>query len=245
MTVNNNLPLTNFNPNEFDDTFDETFEEKPQSTEVVSNESSTSDTADTLAADAAQSVNGVSLDDLDITDEPEQTETATEEEKPVGYEQFSKDFEKYLGINLEGAKALLAELQTFRVETLVEKQQAQLKSKWGGDYEARFESVKEYFAKLPPAKQQALDNVEGAELIWAKIERDQASARANSTPNVPNYVSGRTATTTQRISTGNKAVLNYSDIVNMSPSEYRARQVEIQKAFEENRVNMDMDDSPF
>jgi hypothetical protein len=239
--------LMNNNPNE---EWDDTFEERPTGAVPASQEENQQQPSEVPQSEAPEdtlTVNGVSLDDLNIE------ETSTEEapveeaqpEKPIGYEEFANNFKKYLGIDLEQAKLMVAELQGFRVQTLVEKQQSQLKSKWGDDYDNRFNAVKEYYSKLPQDKQQALDNVEGAELIWAKIERDQQAQRQNRTPQVPNFVSGRTTSAQTRTSTGNKPVFQYSDIVNMSPSEYRARQQEIQSAFDEGRVNMDSDDSPF
>lgn len=236
--MDNEQKLVAFNPN--GDEWDETFDEAPKSegSEAVAVEE----------VEEVPSVNGISLDDLNTEDEVEDLQEAPvsqEPEKPLGFEEFSQNFKKYLGMDLKQAQAMIAELQGFRVQTLVEKQQSQLKGKWGEAYDERFNQVKEYYAKLPVEKQRALDNVEGAELIWAKIERDANAARNSRTPQVPNYVSGRTTSSQQRVSTGNKSVLQYSDIVNMSPQEYRMRQQEIQSAFDEGRVNMNSDDSPF
>lgn len=238
--------LMNIDPNsEWDDTFEERPSDMPQ-TEVAKTEAVEDVPVQESASEETPSVNGVSLDDLNLEEEVAVEETVPQEpEKPVGYEEFAKNFQKYLGIDLEQAKQMVAELQGFRVQTLVEKQQSQLKSKWGDSYDERFNAVKDYYAKLPADKQRALDNVEGAELIWAKIERDQTAARNSRTPQVPNFVSGRTTSAQARTVTGNKSVMQYSDIVNMSPQEYRARQAEIQLAFDEGRVNMDTDDSPF
>lgn len=239
--------LVNFDPNsEWDDTFEERPSDTPQ-TEVANTEAVEDVLTQEAVSEETPSVNGLSLDDLNIEEE----ETASVEEvnqeptKPVGYEDFAKQFKQYLGIDLEQAKLMVAELQGFRVQTLVEKQQAQLQSKWGEHYSERFEQVKEYYSKLSPEKQRALDNVEGAELIWAKIEQQNQRVQQSRTPQVPNFVSGRTTSAQSRTNSGNKAVLQYSDILNMSPSEYRARQAEIQAAFDEGRVNMDADGSPF
>lgn len=244
------MPNTvNYNPNTIswgDD--DDTFNEPKEGEEVVSEqpvaEVSTEEQSET--PEAIESVNGVSLEDLDSEDEPAKTVEPVKEEQPVGYEQFASDFKKYIGVDLNGAKQMLAELQAFRVQTIVEKQQGVLKSKWGDAYDERFAQVTEYFQKLSPAKQQALDNPEGAELIWAKISADTQKQESSKQPKVPNFVSGKTTTTTNRSATNSKQVLNYSDILAMSPKEYRSRQKEIQLAFEEGRVHMDNDsDSPF
>lgn len=239
--LENKLPLVNQNnQQQEEDEFDETFDERPQSNEKPSEPEAPA--IDTPPVESEKlTVNGLTVDDLSLEDDSTTNKdtSVAEPEKPVGYEQFAKDFERYLGIPLEGAKQMMAELQGFRVETLVEKQQRQLKDKWGDSYDERFNAVADYFAKLPEAKQKALDNVEGAELIWAKLSMEQQAVKNSQTPQVPHFNTGKTANVHSRTSTGNKPVLQYSDIVRMSPSEYRARQAEIQAAFDDGRVNMD------
>lgn len=226
---------------------DDTFNEQPAEPNAEETTAEAPATEQQEAPEAPQSVNGVSLDDLsEDGSEPEKPAPPVEQEKPVGYDQFAADFRKYMGVDLEGAKSMLAELQAFRVETLVEKQQSVLRKSWGDAYDERFTQVAEYFSKLSPEKQKALDNPEGAELIWAKLSQEQTKKANSQQPNVPNFVSGRTTTATNRATTGNKPVMQYSEILAMSPSEYRKNQKMIQLAFDEGRVNMDDEENnPF
>jgi hypothetical protein len=232
------MPNTvNYNPHvdvwgNDDDTFNVQSEGESTSTEVTAETEQVSAAESATTEDQPLEVNGINLDNLETEESP--PEVVKPEEKPLGYDQFALDFKKHIGVDLEGAKAMLAELQAFRVETLIEKQQSVLKGKWGDSYDDRFTQVKEYFQKLSPAKQQALDNPEGAELIWAKISSEQSKTQESQTP-----------TNTNRATTGNKQVLQYSDILAMTPKEYKAKQKEIQLAFDEGRVNMDDGNEPF
>lgn len=174
---------------------------------------------------------GISLDEIGAEVEAE-PEAQAEPQVPVGFEDFSKQFEQYLGFDLKSAKSMIEELQGFRTQYNVEQQKNNLRNEWGGEFDTRFQEVQQYFKTLPPAQQQALDNVDGAKLIWAKIAQQNQTRK----PNVPTFVSSRGS-----VPSGTKDTINYSDIVAMSPKDYKANSAAIEAAFAEGRVNMNVE----
>jgi len=164
-------------------------------------------------------------------DEPEEEEKPKEEteKKPPTSTEFDTQFEERFGVKPTDALYLVNELLQFKqivdqiggMETLVEfrirQQENELQQSWGVDeaeFASRMKMVRDYFKELSPAKQAALDNPDGARLIWAYLERSLPGGPSK------NPVSSRrpAAKTTVR----GKKRIKLSDLENMSDEEYES-----------------------
>ncbi len=112
---------------------------------------------------------------------------------------FAEDFKQYMGFDVDELrdgmkefKRMNEEIVAYRNEKALKQQLNQVKSKWGIDdtaFDARMNQVVERFNKYPPEMKAKLDNPEGIELIWAKIQQEQQSQVAR--PNVPQFERSR------------------------------------------------------
>lgn len=184
-----------------------------------------------------------SLDELELPPQAESTQPQPEEVKPPQgeeYEKFAKDFREYLGFDIDELKAGMQELQQLReyeTQRVAQQQQQQelesLRTEWGVDQselDNRMNMILERFAKYPPEMQQRLDNLEGAKLIWAKLQQESEMSQQQ----VPAFQksSGKTAS-------GQQAMFTKSEIQSMSSSEYAKHADKILKAYQLGLVNLD------
>ena len=148
----------------------------------------------------------------------QQFENATDEEKAAFMKKlssedgarFRKEFKEYLGIDpLEAFEAvnntarLTAQLEAWRREVVRQQEEQQLRTEFGDEYETLMPEVIQYFQQLPPDKQRALDNIDGARLIAAMVRQRKANERRGvSHPNFVNNnvrpISGRNSSPTIR-----------------------------------------------
>jgi hypothetical protein len=174
-------------------------------------------------------------------------ETASEETPPVAeavpdeVQSFSfkteedfqaaalKAFETKLGAPLDAVVQMLEDFGGYRNQQLIEEQKQPLKSEWGTEFDDRYAQVVEKFQTLPPEMQKALDNTEGAKLIWALIEKEGGS----SVPSVPTF--DRKGSTLNRA----KAKFSYtqSQIEGMDMKTYRANAEDINNAYQNGLVD--------
>lgn len=167
--------------------------------------------------------------DLSMLDLPEdkQTEEKAEEEitKAPGYQEFSEDFKKFTGLELNKAVELINELQSYKQQQLIDNQRNQLQTAWGiagKDFDTRLQQVQERFAKYPPELQVRLDNPEGAQLIWAKIQQEQTSKQKQ----IPQLQKGSKSTAAK-----SNHLFTRQQISKMSDSEYSANAAKIAYAY--------------
>lgn len=144
------------------------------------------------------------------------------------------ELKQLLGAGLTDVYGLLKELTDFRNQYYTEQQLSVLKNEWGDTYESNMQMVHERWAKLPQDKQGALNNVDGARLLLALIEKEQGQKTSSRTPNTPKYV--KSSSSGQGSSTGK---IRMSDVMKMSEAEYRKNEPLIQKAIREGRVIRD------
>jgi hypothetical protein len=146
---------------------------------------------------------------------------------------FNASFEKLFGMPVNDALNLVQELVAFRAQVeasggtkalaqmSVARQEEILKTDWQVDqaeFNQRMRAIRAYFNTLPPNKQQALDDVDGAKIIWAKIEGDLKKRSMKATPSINR--SSRATTPQGRINQP-KQLYKMSDLVEMSDDEYR------------------------
>lgn len=181
---------------------------------------------------------GYSLEDLGA--QPQQDEQQGQE-APEGQQQteddwFRQRFQEYFGVDPQEAAQRFQELQQFRQQQLIQQQQAELQREWGDAYQERLEAVKEYFNnRLTPEQQQALDNADGARLIWARIQQEQMANQ----PQVPNYQQTTGQPPQQRVQQAATPQYKFtkSQIDKMSRAEYENNIKEIEDAIMNGLVN--------
>lgn len=149
---------------------------------------------------------------VDVTD-PEFADFAAKMQKFLGH-----DFETYQQQrkSLQEANKLRKELETQKVQTNIERQEAYIKGKWKVDdaeYKTRMEKVVQVFAQLDPATQKLLDrDPNGALKLWKDIQATESVA-----PVVPKYEKSSPSTVTA--SAGSKPKFTRSQINKLSPEE--------------------------
>jgi len=169
--------------------------------------------------------------------EPQQSQQQPQQEQQYQYldAQMENALNEYMqtkfGVSPDEFNQRFSELQQFRQQQLIQQQQNELQKEWGNQFDERLNLVKEYFNNnLTPEQQSALDNADGAKLIWAKIQQEQSANQ----PNVPNYQQqASNQTPMQRVN--NAATPNYmftrSQIDSMSTQEYQKNIKDIEYAF--------------
>lgn len=137
---------------------------------------------------------------------------------------FAEDFKQYLGFDIselrEGIqtfKAMHQEIVQYKTQKAVDASMKQLQQEWGvdsGEFEQRMSMVLDRFNKYPSELKAKLDNVEGAKLLWAKIEQE-ARAKGKKVPAFERSNSPVSAGT-------NRPMFTWAEIDAMSQSEYEA-----------------------
>jgi hypothetical protein len=181
-----------------------------------------------------------SMEELDL---PEDLGVDTSEKEDVPElpdteeaKQFAKQFQEYLGISVEefrnaaqDYKKTIEYVNQVRAEQERNKAMAELSQEWGVDsneVQSRLEKVQERFNKYPEEMQNRLDNLEGAKLIWAKIQAEQ---QAKEQKQVPEFQRSKTAG--QAPKAGQQIKFTKEQIAKMTPEEYEANNEEIIEAY--------------
>ncbi len=148
---------------------------------------------------------------------------------------FKQAFEKYLGFPLENLKTYseqyaqaIGELQRIRQDQYYQGAVNQLANSWGIDTataEGRLDQIQKRFSQYSQEMQSRLDNVEGAKLIWARLESEQTQKQNN----VPQFQRSRGGAPT---STNDNWMFSESQLDNMSPEEYERNADKIYQAYQ-------------
>lgn len=111
---------------------------------------------------------------------------------------FAEDFQQYLGISIDDFrqaaqdyKQTIEYFNQVKAEQYYNQAKQQLSNEWGvggAEVDQRLEKVQERFNKYPQEMRDRLDSIEGAKLIWAKIEQE---ANAKTNRNVPQFQRSR------------------------------------------------------
>lgn len=177
------------------------------------------------------------IDELDLNQQsslPNDPQTPKQSETPTsipstfdlpddeGAKAFKSAFEKYLGFPLEDLKTYSQQYQ--QSQQAIKQLQAQnyernsvqsLAQEWGVDYttaQSRLNSVKERFNQYDQNMQARLDNLEGAKLIWSRLELER-----NQKSQIPQF---QRSSSMSNIGTANDYMFTEKQLDNMSPEEY-------------------------
>jgi len=173
------------------------------------------------------------------TQKKEEPEEEPEDEKKLRERLLyvDKEVKQLLGVGLHDVYGLLQELQQFKAQYVVEQQTNILKQEWGDDYQTTLQEVKGYWEKLPAPQKKALDNVEGARLIYALLTKDKAAnPSAASVRQNPQYI--RQGSVKPR--SGATAKYRMSEVVKLSEAEYIRIQPQLEEAFRRGQVVNDI-----
>lgn len=146
---------------------------------------------------------------------------------------FKAAFEKYLGFPLEDLKTYSQQYQ--QSQEAIKQLQAQnyernsvqaLAQEWGVDYttaQSRLNSVKERFNQYDQNMQARLDNLEGAKLIWSRLELER-----NQKSQIPQF---QRSSSMSNIGTANEFMFTEKQLDSMSPDEYAQNADRIYQAY--------------
>ena len=182
------------------------------------------------------------IDELDLAAQPapQQTPPSTSV-SPSTFElpddenakAFKSAFEKYLGFPLEDLKTYSQQYQ--QSQEAIKQLQAQnyernsvqaLAQEWGVDYttaQSRLNSVKERFNQYDQNMQARLDNLEGAKLIWSRLELER-----NQKSQIPQF---QRSSSMSNIGTANEFMFTEKQLDSMSPDEYAQNADRIYQAY--------------
>lgn len=171
----------------------------------------------------------VTPEDLDTTEEvAEDTDTSTEDEateEPSS--EFVQQFKDTFGIEPSEAIEVLNGLKAFQEEVTLMRQ-------WGvtpGEYDARINQVKEFYASLPEDGRQQFNSVEGALAIWEHLQKQNTTSK--STKVKPGGSSKKTPAKAAE-------VIKKSDVLRMDDATFRANAHRINQAVLEGRFLEDV-----
>jgi hypothetical protein len=189
---------------------------------------------------SAEEVDLSIFDDIETPEQEEKVEEEDNEPETLEFTKFKDDFKKHLGLDLEEALIAVQELQNLRAELYIKEQERDIQDSWGVDndtFKKRMKDVRAYaftLAETKPELFKKLDNVEGVKLIWSKLEQDRqrVSLQQKQVPGIQRN-SQRTPEGTSK-----KYEYTYSQIQNMSRTDYEKSATRIAQAFASGRVDM-------
>lgn len=207
-------------------------------------EGSSTETAPQPASDP----NGLpNIDELDLNqqsslpNDPQTTETPEQPEQPTTFDipdddnakRFKESFEKYLGFPLEDLKTYSEQfrqqqekLQQIEAVNYHNSSIQTLAKEWNVDLnqaEGRLNEIKERFQQYNPEMQRRLDNLEGAKLIWSRLELER-----NQRGQVPQF---QRSSSMSQVGTPNEFLFTETQLDNMSKEEYERNADRIYQAY--------------
>jgi hypothetical protein len=157
-------------------------------------------------------------------------------------QKFREDFKNFVGVDvveafeaIQNAATLTKELDEWR-RGLVRQQETQvLQTELGQDYDVMMPKIVDYFRALPPAQQQALDNLDGARMIAALIRQQEVAQRRGGLGNSPAYVNSNVRATRTTAPT-----IRMSEMTKWSGAELDARMGDVMRAKQNGTFIYDM-----
>lgn len=184
------------------------------------------------------------IDELDLNQQssiPNNPETSEQPEQPTTFEipddenakRFKESFEKYLGFPLEDLKTYSEQfrqqqekLQQIEAANYHNSSIQTLAKEWNVDLnqaEGRLNAIKERFQQYNPDMQRRLDNLEGAKLIWSRLELER-----NQRGQVPQF---QRSSSMSQVGTPNEFLFTESQLDNMTKEEYERNADRIYQAY--------------
>ena len=184
------------------------------------------------------------IDELDLNQQsslPNNPESPEQPEQPATFEipddenakRFKESFEKYLGFPLEDLRTYSEQfrqqqekLQQIEAVNYHNSSIQTLAQEWNVDFnqaEGRLNQIKERFQQYNPEMQKRLDNLEGAKLIWSRLELER-----NQRGQVPQF---QRSSSMSQVGRTNEFLFTESQLDNMSREEYERNADRIYQAY--------------
>lgn len=184
------------------------------------------------------------IDELDLNQQsslPNDPQSPEQPEQPTTFDipddenakRFKESFEKYLGFPLEDLKTYSEQfrqqqekLQQIEAVNYHNSSIQTLAKEWNVDFnqaEGRLNQIKERFQQYNPDMQKRLDNLEGAKLIWSRLELER-SQRGQ----VPQF---QRSSSMSQVGNANEFMFTESQLDNMSKEEYERNADRIYQAY--------------
>jgi hypothetical protein len=156
------------------------------------------------------------------------------------YAELDKGFKDILGIDLKSAYDQFVQAQQIitQQQQAIEQQAAQqtlsqLSNEWGVtglELDKRLDTILKLVDKMPAAKRAEYDSIDGIKSLWTRIENSKG---------------GKVTTKSNGVTGGQASPKRYTqkgirDMMMRNPTQYNQMQMELQAAFEQGRVDMDM-----
>lgn len=174
---------------------------------------------------------------------PQTVPEVTQQQPPLDAagQEWWNSFQQYTGVTQEqftqGIQQLqqLPQIQQFVAQQQRESQLGTLRQEWGSEFDAVMPVVAERFKALPPQLQVALDNLEGARLLYAQIKQERGGNQQPSTV-PPVYDRSRTPQQSQQYVNPQEPQFTRSQILNMNEADYVKNQNAITYAYQNGLV---------
>lgn len=181
------------------------------------------------------------IEELDLNQQAAQAPETTEPEQPTTFEipdddnakRFKESFEKYLGFPLEDLKTYSQQfqqqqekLQQIEATNYHNNSVKSLAQEWGVDFnqaEGRLNEIKDRFQQYNPEMQKRLDNLEGAKLIWSRLELER-----NQRSQIPQF---QRSSSMSQVGKANEFMFTESQLDTMSKEEYERNADRIFQAY--------------
>lgn len=199
------------------------------------------DLGDAQAIEQLSQKLGVNPDELGSTSPEPELPLGTEDEKAAFLkklnsedgQRFRNEFKEYVGVDvveafqaIQDAATLTKELDSWRRDMVRQEETKVLRQELGQEFDILMPEIVDYFKQLPPAQQQALDNLDGARMIAALIRQGKKQVRNGQPGNLPPFVQGNVRSTAQR----GAPVIRMSEMVQWKGAELDARMGDVIRA---------------
>lgn len=142
------------------------------------------------------------------------------------FQTFNQQLQTYIGADVQTLRNYVGYLENQIRENAL----APLRQEWGDMFEDNFKRVRERFNTLPPHQQSIYDNVDGARFLWQQLQNEQDQTAA-----VPTFDRGKASAGP---TTHKKYKYTQSEIIALSPKEYKQHAADIQAAYVSGLVDL-------
>jgi hypothetical protein len=162
-----------------------------------------------------------------------------------GYQEFNSQFQAITGMSLQDTVAQLntlastvpkmqdmyqqfQEFSTKGVPSLVNgvREEARLRFDWGENFDRNMQAVRAAFQQLPPQMQEALNNLEGARLIWSRISQQQQQLQQPLRTQQPRPMNSPSNSGAVRGQQGQQQKVPMSQLMGLTPEQFYSPQVQ-------------------
>lgn len=187
--------------------------------------------------------------------EANQSQSGTEFPQELDPELVSVYLKEKFGMSLEDAESALAEARAIKEQSSVQSAIEELAAGWGvtpAEAERRVGVANDLFSGLPAEQQQAYSGIDGVQVLYnravrsskeerAAVEAYERQSKGTDKPSAQDILSGSASTLRTPKGSGSTPRFRLSEIMEMSDSDYTAKDAEIYQAILDGGI---LDDIP-